>query len=230
MKQKQQYLTDRNEVIMNMNFDAVVFDMDGVIFDSERAILLCWKEIAQKRGFSNIEETFYKCIGVTNARTKEIVLEDYGQDFPYDEVDSEAMVLFKERYSDGRLPLKQGVNELLEYLKDNKIKIALASSTRREKVLLQLEAAGILKYFEKIVAGDMVERSKPAPDIYLKACEELGVEPQKAYAIEDSRSASAAKLRPIMVPDLLPATEEMVNLCEVVLNNLLEVKEYLKDK
>ena len=183
---------------MNMNFDAVVFDMDGVIFDSERAILLCWKEIAQKRGFSNIEETFYKCIGVTNARTKEIVLEDYGQDFPYDEVDSEAMVLFKERYSDGRLPLKQGVNELLEYLKDNKIKIALASSTRREKVLLQLEAAGILKYFEKIVAGDMVERSKPAPDIYLKACEELGVEPQKAYAIEDShngiRSASAAKL------------------------------------
>ena len=158
---------------MNMNFDAVVFDMDGVIFDSERAILLCWKEIAQKRGFSNIEETFYKCIGVTNARTKEIVLEDYGQDFPYDEVDSEAMVLFKERYSDGRLPLKQGVNELLEYLKDNKIKIALASSTRREKVLLQLEAAGILKYFEKIVAGDMVERSKPAPDIFLKACEEL---------------------------------------------------------
>ena len=219
---------------MNMNFDAVVFDMDGVIFDSERAILLCWKEIAQKRGFSNIEETFYKCIGVTNARTKEIVLEDYGQDFPYDEVDSEAMVLFKERYSDGRLPLKKGVNELLEYLKDNKIKIALASSTRREKVLLQLEAAGILKYFEKIVAGDMVERSKPAPDIYLKACEELGVEPQKAYAIEDShngiRSASAAKLRPIMVPDLLPATEEMVNLCEVVLNNLLDVKEYLKDK
>ena len=96
----------------------------------------------------------------------------------------------------------------------------------------QLRDAGILDFFDQVICGDMVERSKPAPDIFLKACEELGVKPERAYAIEDSyngiRAAYAGKLHPIMVPDLLPETAEMREKAEVVLPDLLEVISYLK--
>lgn len=97
-------------------------------------------------------------------------------------------------------------------------------------VINQLRDANILKYFDAVVCGDMVERSKPAPDIFLKACEELGVRPERAYAIEDSyngiRAAYAGHLRPIMVPDLLPANEEMKEISERILGSLLEIEEY----
>lgn len=214
-----------------MNFDAVVFDMDGVIFDSERAVMDCWLELASKYDIKNIEEPYLACTGVTMARTKEIMLEAYGKDFPYDEYAKEASEMYHSKYDGGNLPMKTGVNELLAFLKENNIKIALASSTRRQTVVNQLTWAGIVDYFDAIVCGDMVERSKPAPDIFLKACEELGVESKNAFAIEDSyngiRAAAAGKLRPIMVPDLLPPTSEMYELAETVLSNLLDVKEYL---
>jgi HAD superfamily hydrolase (TIGR01509 family) len=127
--------------------------------------------------------------------------------------------------------MKPGVKEILTFLKDNGKKIALASSTRRQTVVNQLRDAGILDYFDEIVTGDMVSRSKPEPDIFLLACEKIGVEPERAYAIEDSyngiRAASAGKLRPIMVPDLLPSNEEMEGLAETVLSNLIDVTGYL---
>lgn len=92
----------------------------------------------------------------------------------------------------------------------------------------------ILSFFDAVICGDMVERSKPAPDIFLKACDEIGVSPQRAFAIEDSyngiRAAHAGKLRPIMVPDLLPDNEEMRELSEVVVQNLLEVMDYLEER
>lgn len=128
--------------------------------------------------------------------------------------------------------MKPGVVELLTFLKEEGEKIALASSTRRQTVTNQLRDAGILDFFDQVICGDMVERSKPAPDIFLKACEELGVKPERAYAIEDSyngiRAAHAGKLHPIMVPDLLPETAEMQEKAEVVLSSLLEVISYLK--
>lgn len=215
-----------------MNFDAIVFDMDGVIFDSERATMLCWLELARKYDIKNIEEPYYACTGTTMVRTREIMLETYGPDFPYDEYAKEASEMYHERYDGGKLPMKKGVVELLSYLKSNGKKVALASSSRKQTVVNQLKWADIYKYFDAIVCGDMVSRSKPAPDIFLKACEELGVEPEAAFGIEDSyngiRAAHAGKLRPIMVPDLLPATEEMEEKAEAVLEDLLKVIDYLK--
>lgn len=117
------------------------------------------------------------------------------------------------KYDGGRLPMKKGVIELLTYLKSEGKKIALASSTRRQTVMSQLKDAGILDYFDAVICGDMLQRSKPAPDIFLKACEEIQVLPEKAYVIEDSyngiRAASVGKMHPIMVPDLLSENEEM---------------------
>ena len=213
------------------DFDAVVFDMDGVIFDSERAVMNCWIELAKKYNIKDIEEPYLACTGTTDAKTREIMLNAYGEDFPYDEYAKEASVMYHERYDGGRLPMKPGVKEILMFLKDNGKKIALASSTRRQTVINQLRDAGILDYFDEIVTGDMVSRSKPEPDIFLLACEKIEVEPERAYAIEDSyngiRAAHAGNLRPIMVPDLLPSNEEMEGLAETVLSNLIDAAEYL---
>jgi HAD superfamily hydrolase (TIGR01509 family) len=211
-------------------FDAVIFDMDGVIFDSERATMYCWLELARKYNIENLEEHFLACTGTTNQRTREIMLEAYGEDFPYDTFAKEASVMFHKKYDGGKLPMKSGVKALLEYLRDQGKKIALASSTRKQTVVNELRDAGIIDYFDEIVTGDMVTHSKPHPEIFLLACEKVGVKPENAYAIEDSyngiRSAAAGGLRPIMVPDLLPANEEMKHLAETVLVSLDEVVEY----
>lgn len=215
----------------NILYKAVVFDMDGVIFDSERAVMQCWKEVASRHNIPDIEKAILACTGTTMVRTREIMLDLYGADFPYDEYARESSAIFHSRYDGGRLPMKPGVKELLTFLKERGKKIALASSTRQQVVTDELRDAGIIEYFDRIICGDMVSRSKPAPDIFLKACEELNVSPSDSYAIEDSyngiRAAHAGGLHPIMVPDLLPADEEMQSLAEIVLPNLTSVIEYL---
>lgn len=213
------------------NFKAVIFDMDGVIFDSERMVIACWKELAEKYQIANIEEACRSCLGVTMRRTREIMLERYGADFPYDQYAAEASRMFHSRFDGGRLPQKKGIKELLEALKQSEKKIALASSTRRQTVEQELRDGGLIEYFDALVCGDMVEKSKPEPDIYLKACSLVGVDPTDAYAIEDSYngilSASAGGLRPIMVPDLASPTPLMEEKAEIILSDLLAVKEYL---
>ena len=215
------------------DFDAVVFDMDGVIFDSERAVMNCWLELAKEYGIKDIEGPYLACTGTTLAKTREIMLEAYGPDFPYDTYAKEASQMYHERYDGGRLPMKPGVFEILDYLKNSGKKIALASSTRRQTVVNQLRDAHILEYFDEIITGDMVSQSKPDPEIFLLACERIGISPQRAYGVEDSyngiRAAHAGKLRPIMVPDLIPADDEMEEITEAVLTDLLEVMQYLKD-
>ena len=115
---------------MMKEFEAVVFDMDGVIFDSEKLVVLCWQEIADKYGIKNIAEACHECLGLNRVVTKEKMLQRYGADFPYDTYKQEMSDLYHSRYSGGNLPLKPGVEELLAYLKQNRKKIALASSTR----------------------------------------------------------------------------------------------------
>lgn len=214
-------------------FDAVIFDMDGVIFDSERATMYCWLELAQKYNIENLEEHFLACTGTTNQRTREIMMEAYGEDFPYDDFAGEASAMFHEKYDGGKLPMKSGVHALLGYLKNQGKKIALASSTGKQAVVNELRDAGIIGYFDEIITGDMVTHSKPHPEIFLLACEKVGVKPENAYAIEDSyngiRSANVGGLRPIMVPDLLPANEEMRKLTEAVLTSLDEVVKYFDE-
>lgn len=217
--------------LRGQEYTAVVFDMDGVIFDSERLVIECWKVIADKYGVVNVESVCRECLGINKEASKRKFIDYYGEDFPYDEYKEEMSALYHERYSDGRLPMKPGIKELLVFLKARGKKTALASSTRKQIVTQELTDAGLIEYFDEIICGDMVARSKPAPDIYLKACECLGVPPEEAYAVEDSyngiRSASGAGLKPVMVPDLAEPTKEMEELSEVILSSLLEVKEYL---
>lgn len=212
-------------------FSAVVFDMDGVILDSESLVVECWYTIAERHQIPDMDQVCRACIGTSETKYREIMLEWYGGDFPYEEYRAEMSELFQKRFFEDSIPMKPGVNELLEYLKNQNIKIALASSTKEAIVRHELQSAGILSYFQKIICGDMVQKSKPEPDIYLKACQALGIAPEEAYAIEDScngiRSASSAGLRTVMVPDMIKPTAEMEELTEIILPSLMEVQEYL---
>ena len=209
---------------------AVIFDMDGVIFDSERLVLECWEEVGVKYHLEGMREAFLPCIGTNSVKTKEIMLERYGMDFPYDEFTREASILFHGIADQGGLPVKTGVRELLTYLKGHEVPIAIASSTRLAVVTQELVQAELYEFFSVVMGGDQLKRSKPEPDIYLMTCEKLGVRPAHAYAIEDSyngvRSAHSAGMKPIMVPDMLSPTEEMREKSVIILDNLLQVRDW----
>ena len=212
---------------------AVVFDMDGILFDTECLVSKIWKTIAEQRGIEGIEEVLLACVGSNNVATKAIFLERYGQEFGYDAFRKEAADVFYKEIEVNGIPIKEGVHELLDFLKEANYKIGLASSTRYEAIVGHLKAAKIEHYFSVIIAGDMVEHSKPHPEIYMKACKALEVLPSESYCIEDSpngiRSAFAAGLKVIMVPDLISPTKEIEALLYKKFNSLLQVKAYLQN-
>ena len=206
---------------------AVIFDMDGVIFDSERAVYALWCEMAEKYGFKNVDTPYYKSIGTNKDATRKIFLDFYGEDFAYDEYKKEQSVSYHKKYDGGRLPLKAGVFELLEYLKADGYFTAVASSTRSAVVQSQIEAAGLSKYFDRIIGGDMVEKSKPEPDIFLLAARELGLAAEECMVAEDSRNGVLAGYRAgmqvAMIPDLQSANEEIMPCVTHLLGSLAEL-------
>ena len=214
---------------------AVIFDMDGVIIDSEQLIMRLMIELGVARGLdrSKLELATRNSLGVNRVVEKKM----YEELFPgidYDELHGSMGKLYWEHLYAGKLPLKPGVFELLEWLKSHDYLIALATSTKEETARKELELLGVLKYFDTLTCGDMLKKSKPEPDIYLMACDSLGIEPAGSFAVEDSfngvRSASSAGLFTIMVPDLIQPTEEIRDLTCAVLPSLNDVIEYLKDK
>lgn len=212
---------------------AVVFDMDGILFDTEKLCMDSWCRVAEACGVPDMEEVFPLCIGMNAVGTRRIIKEHYGEDFDYEGFRKQASRVFWGYIEKNGLPVKPGVRELLTYVRDAGMYIGLASSTVRTSVEDHLERAGIREYFQVLITGDMIVHSKPAPEIYLLACEKLGVEPEQAYAIEDSyngiRSASAAGMKPLMVPDLIPPDQEMERLSCGIFRDLYEVEKYLRD-
>ena len=196
-----------------MKTEAVIFDMDGVLFDTERLYMDGWCQVAKKRGIKGMEEVAVKCIGLNSHDTRQLMLEHFGQNLAYGEFREAVSTWVKTRIKIYGLPIKPGVHKILSYLQQKEIPIGMASSTSYHSVLDHLKVAGIVDYFKVIVAGDMIEQSKPQPDIYLLACRKLGVDPANAFAIEDSpngiRSAHSAGVNVIMVPDLIVPDEEL---------------------
>lgn len=213
---------------------AVVFDMDGVLFDTERLCMESWIAVAEKEGLPDMEIIFPRCIGLNANDSRQVVLDAYGQDFDVAGFRELASAWFWDYIKKNGLPVKPGVRELLKWLKQEGRIVGLASSTRRSSVISHLEQAELTEYFQAVITGDMVEHSKPLPDIYLLACRELGVEPGEAYAIEDSpngiRSAYAAGMHPIMVPDMIAPDEEMEQKSDRIFRDLAEVLDYMKKR
>lgn len=217
-----------------MRIKAIVFDMDGVLFDTERISIGCWKQTGEEMQIENIDLAVYGCIGRNRTDIIAFFKEHYGEDFPVEEFLTRASLLTNEKIEKEGLPVMKGAKELLQYLKQHGYLIGLASSTRREKVREHLCSTGLTDYFRVIIGGDMVRHSKPMPDIYQKACSELNVKPEEAVAIEDSpngiRSAHAAGLYPVMVPDMVAPTPEIEALLWKKCDSLSDVITVLEEE
>lgn len=205
---------------------AVVFDMDGVLLDTERLSAKCWAEIADERGIPDIDRVYKLCIGRTTPDTYEILRREYGDAIDLDELyECSRQRIFKYIDEDG-IPVKPQAAEVLRGLSERGVPLALASSTKYETVCRQLKMAGLYEYFNVIIGGDKIANGKPAPDIYLAACESLGVDPKNCAAVEDSyngvKSARSAGLYTVMVPDILEPTEEILPFIDLKANDLKE--------
>lgn len=211
-------------------YEAVIFDMDGLMFDTEPIWASCWPKTAIEFGVECMEGLADAMRGTNGAEAVSIIREWYG-----DEVDPKAFVdrfyeIANEALAHGA-EKKPGLDRLLEYLKIEGIPMAVASSSSREMIKANLIRGGILPYFDSIVSGIEVEHAKPYPDVFLKAADELGVPPQKSLVLEDSyngvRAGFAGGFHTVMVPDLSEPTEEMERIATAIVLNLNDVVDML---
>ena len=224
------YNTFRKGISMSriQDYDGVIFDMDGVIFDSERASIRCWLDVCRPYGISDqdIWDVKLQTTGTTVVNSRRVFTERFGHLPGFDYTPLRA--LYEERYNEllarGEIPVKRGAGALLEWLRAQGKKVGLASSTNTEKVLRLLCLANLEHLFDNIIGGDQVMHSKPDPEIYRMSMQRLGLDPARTYGIEDSyngiRSLHEAGIHPVMVPDMLPETDEMRSLADAVFPDL----------
>ena len=210
---------------------AIVFDMDGLLFDSERIVQKSWNVTGEQLGVGKVGEHIYHTLGMNVKSRTEYFYKVYGPDFPMEAFHAGTRENFRLIAEQEGVPLKSGAKELLEYGREKGLGMAVATSSRRAYAEDMLAQAGIDGYFDGFVFGDMVKNAKPDPEIYLAACRELGVSPLNALALEDApngiRSAYAAGLYPVMIPDLVEPDDEIRRMSYRVLQSLCDVRELL---
>jgi HAD superfamily hydrolase (TIGR01509 family) len=192
---------------------AVVFDMDGLLLDSEQIAYDIGRQVSLDLGIPWTHEVAMQLIG-RNSREHEALLKGaFGPDYPLAIHQAEFGRRYEAVIAAGTIPLKPGVMALFDQLDARAIPRAVATSTRRSRALPKLEAVGLLARVDTVVAGDEVARGKPEPDIFLAAAERLGQAPGDCLALEDSnagvRAAHAARMQVVMVPDLLQPAEDV---------------------
>lgn len=210
----------------------VIFDMDGLMFDTERLSNEAWRFAADKMGITIKQEMLDSMKGVSRAGCDKIILSYLGEDFdlPYfRKVKAE----YVERYlKEQGVPMKKGLHELLSYLKTHGYGAVLATGTLEEDAIKLLKMADVEKYFDHLVFGSMTMKSKPAPDIFLTAVDKAYTSPEKCLVLEDSpngvKAARAAGCHVIMVPDGIAPTEELRELADDVVDSLEDVLEMMK--
>jgi HAD superfamily hydrolase (TIGR01509 family) len=211
---------------------AVIFDMDGLLLDSERISLSTFVAACRECNFDPDPRVYYRCIGTTYGRAKEILQDGYGPAFPLAAI----AFLWEKKYAEEQLnstvPLKTGVLNLLKYLGQKGLKKAVVTSTYKENALRKLANAGILSYFELVLTGDEITSPKPDPEIYLAACRMLKEAPANCLALEDSDAgvlaAFSAGVMVIQVPDLLDPSAEVKALHHPIVKTLKDVETILR--
>ena len=209
-----------------MKMRGVIFDMDGLMFDTEAIYAEGWKELAGEKGHSLPADFFLRMCGRTITGQIELIAEMFPDMDPVETVKrcNDLVV----RRTSKEVPVKKGLYGLLDYLSEKGYKLAVASGTAKSKVIKDLEISDTCSYFDAVVSAEEVERGKPAPDIVYKAAEKMGVRASECYFIEDGingiKAGCAAGSRSIMVPDLIQPDEEIKKLCYGIFNDLEEVE------
>ena len=209
---------------------AVVFDMDGLLIDTEALIRGLMTDLAPRFGATLPEDVFQRMVGLPNADSDAVARAHFGPDFPleafFQDVEREVHAA-----CEAGVALKAGVVELLDHLDVDRIPRAIATSSSHRAVKRTLGPSGVLPRFDAVVAAGDYARGKPNPDPFLTAAARLGVAPESCLALEDShngvRAAHAAGMMTVMVPDLLPATDEMRALCLTIAPSLHDVRAML---
>lgn len=209
------------------NIDAVIFDLDGLIFDTERPIKRATLDAAIAVGFEMPEAFYQTLIGVPGAECDALVKAHFGSGFPFEAFEGACRAGIARALGEG-VAVKPGAAELLGELHARRMPLALATSSGRDHAERHLGAAELRRYFTAVATRNDVSRGKPHPDLFLKAADDLRLAPGRCLVLEDShngvRAAHAAGCLPIMVPDLLEATDEMRDLCVLIANDLHEVR------
>lgn len=212
---------------------AVIFDMDGLMIDSERVTYNEYVKKLHLLGYDDFTEELYKeCLGKNKQGICQVFIDHYGEDFPMVEVWDDVHVWIDESL---RLfvPKKKGLDELLHYLKENGYKTIVATSSARSRVDEILKNAQITEYFDDSICGDEVKRGKPDPEIFLTACQKLDVLPSEALVLEDSEAgimaAYAGNIDVICVPDMKYPEKEYEEKVTQIVDSLEDVIQYLKE-
>jgi HAD superfamily hydrolase (TIGR01509 family) len=205
---------------------AIVFDMDGLLLDTERIALAAFEEVCNRRGVTIARDIYLRCVGTSVQGTREILAAQVGH-AAYEGLSRDWFELYEARVTTRPVAVKDGAIELLAQARSKRIPMAVATSTAAELAKTKLRLAGLIEFFYTIVGGDAVTHCKPHPEPYLAAAAALGHAPNECWAIEDSdngvRSAHAAGFRVVQVPDLVQPAEQVRRLGHVVVRSLHDV-------
>lgn len=217
--------------MQQINVKGVLFDMDGVILDTEKLYTRFWCEAAQDLGFPMTHEMALGMRSLSREVGERQLKAYLGEEVDYQQVRSKRIEMMSEFIKENGVELKPGIHELLDFLKENGIKTAVATSSPLDRTKEYLGQVGLVDAFDELVSGHMVEHGKPAPDIYLYAAKKLGLKPEECLVLEDSPTGLLAAYRagciPVMVPDQDQPDEETRNRAYAVVENLVAVKELL---
>lgn len=217
---KKEYSDLLEAVNAQKSFKAVIFDMDGLIFDTERVFMEQLAVAMKERGYNLSREVYIKTTGTTGGTLRSIMCSNYGDDYPLDECNDVARTNLETIAETVGLNVKPQIRELLEMLKKRGTPCAVASGSETVHVKKYLGYAGLLDYFSEIIGGEMVVYSKPEPDIFLMACEKLKTAPHSALVLEDSengiKAAYAAGIPVICIPDLKEPSKDIVKMATAV--------------
>lgn len=211
---------------------AIIFDMDGLMIDSERVTFECYQERLKGMNLTMDEEFYKTLLGKPIKGIYQRFYDVYGNDFPIDNVIQDVHQLMAERFETEGVPVKKGLVELLHYLKDNNYKTIVATSSNRDRVDKILAQAKITEFFDDSICGDEVTKGKPNPEVFLKSCQKLGVNVDEAIVLEDSeagiQASYDANIKVICIPDMKYPEKQYEEKTFKILKDLTEVTAYLK--